>query len=166
MESRSGGGTEEFIKTNIKNERRESKDKDRSRARSRELYKKKKRKKKNLFMIHHIDSPRQLEWWRQGNIGVCFIWYSVLTCCAVACWLVVLWFLSCLGYVWISLHTTTTLPTSTTTIPNPPSPTIHLYVSACCLWLNVTGKHSEERRKCESAKQQILTCRIHELFLP
>lgn len=62
MESRSGGGTEEFIKTNIKNERRESKDKDRSSARSRELYKKKKRKKKNLFMIHHIDSPRQLEW--------------------------------------------------------------------------------------------------------
>lgn len=45
MESRSGGGTEEFIKTNIKNERRESKDKDRSRARSRELYKKKKKKK-------------------------------------------------------------------------------------------------------------------------
>ena len=48
MESRSGGGTEEFIKTNIKNERRESKDKDRGRARGRELYKKKKKKKKSL----------------------------------------------------------------------------------------------------------------------
>lgn len=44
----------------------------------------------HLFMIHHIDSPRRLEWWRQSNIGVCFIWYSVLTCGAEACWLVVL----------------------------------------------------------------------------
>lgn len=34
--------------------------------------------KSNLFMIHHIDSPRQLLKWRLGNIAVCFICYSVL----------------------------------------------------------------------------------------
>lgn len=49
MKRRSGGGTEEFIKNNIKTRRREREreredtDKDRSRARSRELYKEKKK---------------------------------------------------------------------------------------------------------------------------
>lgn len=32
-------------------------------------------------MIHLIHSPRQLEWWILGNIGVWFICYSILTCC-------------------------------------------------------------------------------------
>lgn len=35
-------------------------------------------------MIHHIDSPWQLQWCRLGNIGVCFICYSVLRCGVVA----------------------------------------------------------------------------------
>lgn len=57
---RSGGSTEELIKNNIKNWRRERKQTQREAERGAESYTDRK-KEKNLFMIHHIDSPRQLE---------------------------------------------------------------------------------------------------------
>lgn len=64
VEGEGAGGGAEFIKNNIKNGR-ETTDKERSRARSRELNRlreKEDEEKKTLFMIHHIDPPRQLEW--------------------------------------------------------------------------------------------------------
>lgn len=131
---RSEGSTEEFIKNNIKNWRGERKQTKREAEREAESYTDRKKEKKNLFMIHHIDSPRQLEWWRQGNTGVCLICYSVLRCGAVACWLVVLWFFNCLGHVRINPHTTTTLPTPPPVVPNTPTlhPTPSISSISCC----------------------------------
>lgn len=54
---RGGGSTEEFIKNNIKNRKRERERERRQRQKQRVVL-----RKKHLFMIHHIHSPRQLEW--------------------------------------------------------------------------------------------------------
>lgn len=103
-------------------------------------------------MIHHIHSPRQLKWGRLGNVGVCFIWYSVLTRTAVACRLGVLWFLGCLGRVWIK-------PSRHHNPPRSPKSALirHPSLSARCLWLNAAEKHREERRG-GSKNQQFHTC--------
>lgn len=120
---RKRGCTEEFIKNNIKNGKRGKKQTKSETEREAESWEK---RKENLFMIHHIDSPWQLEWWRQGNIGVYFICYSVLRCDAVGCRVVVLWSLSCLGHVW---ERPPQQPQLTSPSSNPSSPSIHSLLS-------------------------------------